>query len=137
MPWRCGNQEHADVLGPRFQPALPSAPGEARYILPPGQSLSNAQRRKQEDPRPDKSDHLLRHQETCWRRWVRETEAGQSLGQISHPGNCSVQQRTSPSHQKIRCPKRTDRLGRRVTRRQPFGQDNPRPSSTTGLGICF
>ncbi|KAK0729460.1 hypothetical protein B0H67DRAFT_215 [Lasiosphaeris hirsuta] len=36
MPWKCGDHEHVGVLVFRFQPALPSAPGEASYIIPPG-----------------------------------------------------------------------------------------------------
>ncbi|KAK0655242.1 hypothetical protein B0T16DRAFT_8003 [Cercophora newfieldiana] len=34
--WKCGDHEHVGVLLFKFQPALPSAPGEASYIIPPG-----------------------------------------------------------------------------------------------------
>ncbi|KAK0722856.1 hypothetical protein B0T26DRAFT_237675 [Lasiosphaeria miniovina] len=35
MPWKCGDHEHVGILVFKFQPALPSALGEASYIIPP------------------------------------------------------------------------------------------------------
>ncbi|KAK3339624.1 hypothetical protein B0T25DRAFT_360914 [Lasiosphaeria hispida] len=36
MPWRCEDHEHVGILLFKFRPSLPSAPGQASYVIPPG-----------------------------------------------------------------------------------------------------
>ncbi|KAK3346239.1 hypothetical protein B0T25DRAFT_272983 [Lasiosphaeria hispida] len=36
MPWRCEDHEHVGILLFKFRPSLPSAPGQASYVIPSG-----------------------------------------------------------------------------------------------------
>jgi hypothetical protein len=53
--WKCSDHEHVGVLVCKFQPVLPSAPGEASYIIPAGreQEWTTLAQNRSESGTPD------------------------------------------------------------------------------------